>query len=198
MARLPAGIQNIPSNILLCHIVTGWAASIAINFSTKAYIVIPMDIWYPTNTACQHQYCRNTEYPMHVLYLFLSLSACNDNECWCNLAIPDNILTGLTWLITTQSGSLHQASQSHRDNLDLKSMNVFTASWSSKKPFKVSHLFDYTWTWCFSFNLLPWMRHNYSDFPPAEYHSHNLKQNKSNKWNRKVCSRGSSRNIFLL
>ena len=37
VARVPAGIQNIPSNILLCHIVTGWAASIDINFRTKTY-----------------------------------------------------------------------------------------------------------------------------------------------------------------
>ena len=145
---VPAGIQNILSNILLCHIVTGWAASIAINFSTKTYCNSNKYLG-SIYTACQHKYYINNKYWIaHILSLFLSQCACNDNEWWCNLAIPDSILTGLTWLITTVvSGSLHQGSLSHRDTLVLKSMNVFTASWSSKKPFKVSNLFDYTWTW---------------------------------------------------
>ena len=197
VASGPAGIQNIPSNILLCHIVTGWAASIAINFSTKTYCNSNQYLGSIDTAYCMSTWILHKYWILHILYLFLSQCACNDNEWWCNLAIPDSILTGLTWLITTVvSGSLHQGSLSHRDTLVLKSMNVFTASWSSKKTFKVSNLLDYTW-------YIPWMRGNYLIFTDIAFIFSEIflsllfsKQNKSNKWNRKVGSRGSSRNTF--
>ena len=143
--RVPAGIQNIQSNILHCHIVTGWAAP-AINchqLQDKIHNVIPLNIQW-LSSACHFSKLQRQKH----FYLcwfrqteFVSLSVCvmcNDNEFWCNLPIPDIIWTPLTWLITTVvSASLHHGSLSPHDTLVLKSMNVFSFMivWSKQKGF---------------------------------------------------------------